>query len=717
MTPRQGECFTEFLLRLRQQASKCSFGTTKIEIQEICIADKIIDAWAKATFKKKLLESELKLEEIINMCTIEEQVNQQSEAMLIQPDTKIVKKIAVQSRRQDKRQRSTPYEYQRKRPRTSQSHVHAIDEEETKSQGGQGWSNCFKVISEPGGEETVSCLVGGSHLQMIIDSGSRYNLISHGDWLRLNRKQATVFNIRTTSATQFKAYASDETLRVVNVFEAPIRVQERPEIIATFYVIENGRQSLPGRDTAVQLNVLKLGLNVNRVEAHTCFPKWKASPVRLAIDHNVRPVQQPMRRFPTALEDQIAERINQAVQQDIIEPVRGPSPWISPVVAAFKGNGEIRLCLDMRRANLAISRENHPLPTFDMFMTKLREAKYFSRLDLRNAYHQLELDESSRQITTFITHKGLFRYKRLFFGVNSAPEIFQRRLEELLVGCSNALNYIDDVIVFGKNEEEHDKALKAVLKIFDAHNVVLNEQKCVYKTNKLKFLGHILSDHGIEADPEKVKVIAGFRAPKTKEETRSFLGLVTYVGKFIPDLANTTEPLRRLIKANTTFEWSVKEQRAFDILKKQVVEVTNLSYFNKNFRTCLIADASPVALGAVLVQIDDSNVHHIVSFPKKGVPKSLTISEIMDKSMQDEEIIDTMTCLSTNSWEANASSPYYPFRWELSAVGNVLLHGTKIVIPTMLRSQVLELAHEGHPGESAMKRRLRPRSRKFCQGL
>ncbi|XP_046868488.1 uncharacterized protein LOC124460946 [Drosophila willistoni] len=162
---------------------------------------------------------------------------------------------------------------------------------------------------------------------------------------------------------------------------------------------------------------------------------------------------------------------------------------------------------------------------------------------------------------------------------------------------SNALNYIDYVIVFGKNEEKHDKALTAVLEIFDTHKVVLNKQKCVYKTTKLKFLGHILSDHDIEADPEKVRVITDFRAPKTKEKTRSFLGLVTYVGKFIPDLANTTEPLRRLIKANTKFDWTNKEQQA---VKETTV-------------------ASPVAMGTVLVQIDDHNDHRIVSFASKSL--------------------------------------------------------------------------------------------------
>ncbi|XP_046868922.1 uncharacterized protein K02A2.6-like [Drosophila willistoni] len=281
--------------------------------------------------------------------------------------------------------------------------------------------------------------------------------------------------------------------------------------------------------------------------------------------------------------------------------------------------------------------------------------------------------------------------------ISGCLQKFSRGGWRLLAGCPNALNYIADVIVFGKNEEEHDKALTAVLKVFDTHNVVLNKQKCVYKTTKLKFLGHILSDHGIEADPEKVKVITDFRAPKTKEETRSFMGLVTYLGKFIPDLDNTTDPLKRLIKANTKFDWTNKEQQAFD--------TSILRYFERSRREAVAFDWQ-----------NEQNIFQIVA---KGVPKSLTISEIMENSMQVDEVIDAMTYLSTNSWEANSSSPYYPFRWELSTVGNVLLRGTKIVIATILQSQVLELAHEGHPGESAMKRRLRSKVwwPRICQGL
>lgn len=154
-------------------------------------------------------------------------------------------------------------------------------------------------------------------------------------------------------------------------------------------------------------------------------------------------------------------------------------------------------------------------------MTKLRSATFSTRLDLKRAYHQLELDEPSRSITTFITPLGLFRYKRLMLGVNSAPEIFQRRLDELLASCKN-VNYIYDFIIFGITEKDHDEAVKKVKDILKENNVVLNDGKCVWKTQEAKFLGHILSDKGIEVDPEKVKTILSFRDPKNQEETRIF---------------------------------------------------------------------------------------------------------------------------------------------------------------------------------------------------
>lgn len=164
-----------------------------------------------------------------------------------------------------------------------------------------------------------------------------------------------------------------------------------------------------GKSTAIQLNVLRMGLNINHLEETAVLPKIKDVQIKLAINKSVRPVKQPLRRVPVSVEAAIKAKLEEAVVQDIIEPVTTPSDWISPILVLFKKSGEIRICVDMRQANKAIARENYPLPTFESLMTKLCGAQYFSKLDLLSAYHQLELHPESREITTFITHFGIFR--------------------------------------------------------------------------------------------------------------------------------------------------------------------------------------------------------------------------------------------------------------------------------------------------------------------
>lgn len=146
-----------------------------------------------------------------------------------------------------------------------------------------------------------------------------------------------------------------------------------------------------GRDTAIKLEVLRLGLGINKIEVSEPFPKIKNLKIKLAIDDSVKPIQQLMRRIPVTLEEKVKDNLIEALSKDIIEPVTGRSAWISPIVIVFKRTGEMRLCIDMGCANKAIRKENFPLPPFESFMTKLKGAKFFSRLDLKNAYHQLEL--------------------------------------------------------------------------------------------------------------------------------------------------------------------------------------------------------------------------------------------------------------------------------------------------------------------------------------
>ncbi|XP_036347851.1 uncharacterized protein LOC118757229, partial [Rhagoletis pomonella] len=398
LSPVEGENFNKYLLRLRHQVSKCEFGNTTEEINEICIKDKIIDSWAPVELKKKLLEKEQSLSEIVDTCQIYEQIAKQSVSMFPKSAEEAVNRVYTKShsakhendecgrcskkghRSNDskcpaklakcnkcwlmghfarkcktKKRKITGNEQSSPKKRRSETYkVRNVEMDEEEEE-----VNCFSIFNNSSMDEKLLCGIGGCTIPMIIDSGTRLNLLSENDWETLRENAAVLWNERENSLAQFKAYASDNVLNVLQVFEAPITVSKKSEKIATFYVIKNGCQSLLGRDTAIQLGVLKLGLGVNRVEVGQPFPKMKGVQIKLSIDPTVKPVQQPMRRVPIALEKQ-----------------------------------------------------------------------------------------------------GLFRYKRLMFGINSAPEIFQRVIEKLLCSCNNAFNYIDDIIVFGKTEQEHDEAVK-----------------------------------------------------------------------------------------------------------------------------------------------------------------------------------------------------------------------------------------------------------------
>lgn len=185
----------------------------------------------------------------------------------------------------------------------------------------------------------------------------------------------------------------------------------------------------------------------------------KRRKVKIHINESVKPVVQNHRRTPFHLRQKVQKEIEKLLEEDIIEKVENElTPWISPK----KDKYEIRLCVDMREANKAIEREHHLLPTIDELIHDMNGATVFSKLDLRSGYHQLELDKDSRYITNFNTHIGIYRYKRLNFGISSASEIFQATISSLLRGIKGAQNISDDIVVYGKTQEDHDITLNKV---------------------------------------------------------------------------------------------------------------------------------------------------------------------------------------------------------------------------------------------------------------
>lgn len=278
--------------------------------------------------------------------------------------------------------------------------------------------------------------------------------------------------------------------------------------------------------------------------------KLKEKKVHLHIDENIPPIAQRYRRVPFHVRKDIEELIQKDEKLGVIEKAEGPTPWVSPIVVVpKKDQSKIRVCIDMRAANKAIKRERHPTPTLDELKAILSGASVFSKLDLNQGYNQLELAEESRYITTFATHLGLYRYKRLFFGVNSASEIFQEEISQALAGIEGAINISDDILCFGLDQQDHDGNLQKVFQRLREKGLTLNSSKCEYNKRSLEFLGHTFGNEGISPSNRKIKTILELPDPQNASEVRSLLGMTNFCGaQFIPDYATLTHELRQLTK-------------------------------------------------------------------------------------------------------------------------------------------------------------------------
>ncbi|XP_062538474.1 uncharacterized protein K02A2.6-like [Armigeres subalbatus] len=466
---------------------------------------------------------------------------------------------------------------------------------------------------------------------MNIDSGAAANIITKEVWEQLKEAEVDVLEMSTKVDRNLIAYASTEPMKTCGMFKAVIEAGHH-KTSANFYVVENGQQCLLGDQTAKQLQVLKIGFNVDAIQAKQLkpFPKFRGVMVEIPIDENVQPMQQPYRRPPIAIEEKIEHKLRSLLEQDIIEQVNGPSPWISPMVPVTKESGDIRLCIDMRQANQAVLRETHPLPLVDELLGSVDGAVRFSKIDIREAYHQIEISERSRPITTFITKYGLFRYKRLMFGISCAPELFQKVMESIVAGLEGVIVYLDDIVVYGSSRDEHNKRLAALLERLAEYDILLNEEKCVYDVDSLEFLGHELSVKGVRPTESRIAAIQKFREPENVSELRSFLGLICYVGRFVPDLAARTAPLRELLRAEVPFKWTPTESRAFLEIKEEISKIEYLGFFNRKDSTKLIADASPNGLGAVLLQEDSSGHTRVIAYASKA------LSDLEKKYFQTE---------------------------------------------------------------------------------
>lgn len=336
---------------------------------------------------------------------------------------------------------------------------------------------------------------------------------------------------------------------------------------------------------------------------------------------DARPIKLPPRRLPIHQKKIAEEEIDKMLREDVIEPSN--SPWAAPIVLVKKRDGTTRFCVDYRKLNSVTKKDAYPLPRIDESLDTLSGAKYFCTLDLASGYWQVVMDESDKQKTAFATHKGLFQFKVLPFGLSNSPATFERLMEAVLSGLQweRCLVYLDDIIIFGSTFEKTLESLTFIFDRLQSANLKLKPKKCTLFQEQVSFLGHIVSHDGIRCNPEKITAVQDWPTPTSVTEIRSFIGIASYYRRFIENFSNIAYPLTRLTQKDKKFEWSEDCENAFITLKHLLTTAPILSYPSTNDMFILDTDASAYGVGAVLSQLQDGK-EVVIAYGSKTLSRS-----------------------------------------------------------------------------------------------
>ena len=326
-----------------------------------------------------------------------------------------------------------------------------------------------------------------------------------------------------------------------------------------------------------------------------------------------KPIRQQARRVPLPHREKVQELLQDMLRRNIISPSK--SPWASPIVLVKKKDGTTRFCVDYRKVNEVTRKDAYPIPRVDDTLDTLAGSTWFTTLDLKSGYWQVEVAGENRDKTAFCTSEGLYEFNVMPFGLCNAPATFQRLMNSVLAGlqCTSCLVYIDDIIVVGNSFDQYLSNLQQVLERLKQAGLKVHPSKCQFLQREVTFLGHVISPNGIAPDPVKTCKVEQWPTPSSRVEVQQFLGLANYYQRFVKDFASHAKPLRQLTEKRSTFKWTTDCQAAFDHLKQCLTSAPTLMMPNWSRPFIINTDASDTGIGAVLSQVDDEGVEHVVA--------------------------------------------------------------------------------------------------------
>ncbi|KAK8782784.1 hypothetical protein V5799_015874 [Amblyomma americanum] len=579
---KEDEHFNDWLTELRVLAKSCEFG----ELEERMLRSRIILGMRDKKLQETLLSENASLAKTVEMCRAREHGKEQSEEIHSSKNCQVdVNAVLQMKSRCNKCARVHNSETCPAKGRTclkcgKRNHFAAacktksanlcVKEQKVASleansdgQADNFWLQTLSPSSKKDDRWTAIVKIEETPVECKLDTGANCSVISRSQLQKITQKQPENCAVVLNTFFGFQKKATKRSHLHVTGPEGTFET--------TFFVMEDDIPVTLSGSVAEKLGLIRRIASLEHQELYDVVKPYedvfsglgelKGVVYHLKLKPGSQGVVKAARRIPFALEDRVKAELDRMEAAGVVSKVTEPTEWSSHMVTVIK-NDKVRICLDPSDLNKALLREHYPMPTLEDIAPSLCGAQYFSTLDAATGFWQIKLDEESSSICTMSTPYGRYRFLRMPFGISSAPEIFQRAMHKVLEGLTGTAVVMDDILVWGRTKEEHDANLVNVLTRCQEHNLKLNKTKCNFLQESVKYLGHVLTRDGLSLDPGRLEDIFHVQAPCNRKELQTFLGMVNFVSRFIPNMSTLTASLRELLKKNAAWVWEDRHQKA-----------------------------------------------------------------------------------------------------------------------------------------------------------
>lgn len=526
---------------------------------------------------------------------------------------------------------------------------HQMDNEESSDTPSEQEPEVFSLyhVASRADKIWVNPTINRKKVKMELDTGSALSIMTMDQYKEIFKEDP---NLKETNII-LKTY-TDEKINPLGYAKVKVELNGQTEHLS-LYILKKGSNPIFGRDWLTKLQIDWHDVKQMKSQTHAAsdqkieiknnlmqeFPNVFSSGIGNMTKHQVslrvKPDANPKffkaRTVPYALKQKIERELDNLAQQGIISQI-SKSEWATPIVPLLKSNGDIRICGDYKiTINPVLEEESYTLPRMEDMMVDLEKGEKFSKIDIRKAYLTLPLTEACKGLTTINTHKGLYCFNRLVFGVTSSPAIWQRTMDQVLQGLKGVQCNQDDILITGHNDEQHIKNLKAVLARLEEHGLKANIDKCKFLEPEVVFCGIKISSKGLHKTDDKIKAVIDAPIPMDKTQLRSFLGLVNYYHKWLQNVAQTAKPLYDLLQNDKKFEWTAECSKAFTDIKELVASDKVLIRYDPNLELRLACDASPYGIGSVLSHVTKEGEERPIAYSSRTLNSSERNYSQLDK--------------------------------------------------------------------------------------